>query len=361
MSKNVFALAWLVFFSVITFIVLLSFFVISIFVDLPNWSFGLLALLPFIYTYLVWNSRVEVPPKMEYIYEWLGKRMSPFKNGITYIFPYFNLLKGIARVPMNNQTLYILIGRREGLDKAIIEKYFYGDSSDIEPENGDAIRVLCALQIRCVDSLKLVYEVENPYQYIVDLVQVRVGAYMKKLKLGETEKLSDYFLAKDWDEEIFDETPLFGSLKEKIFDTVGVELIHFVPVDLIFSPEVEEIRRKTGVERQRKEFLKEQLSNMKEEEDIAKRRDDINSNSIKKIMDTANVSGPEALGFLMKEKTLKTVESASKNGSMTYLDSANEGNFSNGVGFGWGFNATNKKAETKDKEEKVENNKKNKK
>ena len=63
-------------------------------------------------------------------------------------------------------------------------------------------------------------------------------------------------------------------------------------------------------------------------------------------MAKAGISGTEALNFIIKEKTLNAITQASKTGNITYIDGSGDSSLSNGVGFGWGINATKTKSES---------------
>jgi hypothetical protein len=349
-SKKVFFWAWFKLFTVITIIIVVALVLAWNFIEkFPGEIFWSLTLLPFIYGWIIWSKKIIVPPEYEYIYEWQGKKLEPLTSGYNYVFPYFGFLEGKSKIPMNVQTLSILIGVRDGLPESVVNDYIYGTASNVEPENGDAIRILCQVEFQNIDSSKLFYAKSKPYHYIASLVEFKVGAYMKKPIKNATEGLSDHFLSKDWDSEVLDGIGTLKSLREEVFDFIGVKLIHFIPVDLIFSPEIEDTRKKIDIEKRRGELLKEELGNMDTEAAIAKKRNEISGNQIEKVMKTANVSGAEALNFIMREKTLTAVAQASKTGNITYIDGSGDSNFAGGVGFGWGVNATKSKTDPEKK------------
>lgn len=348
-SKKVFLLAWVIYFFIMTMVFIgiltLSWYLksseISFFKEIPNSVFGSWTLLPFVYAYIVWKNKLIVPPEYEYIYEWQGEKLEPLKSGYNYIFPFFGFLKGRVKIPTNIQTLNILIGVRDGLPESITKCFVFGSAVNIRPEEGDTIRVLFKVEYQNIDSLKLFYAKNNPYDYIVSLIEFKVGAYMRKPIKDDSEALSDHFLSKNWDAEVLDSIENQYRLKDEIFDFIGVKLIHIIPVNLLFSPEIEEAKKKIEVEKRRRGLLEEELNNMNTEESIAKKRNEINSNEIEKVMKTANVGGQEALNFILKEKTLTAITQASKTGNITYIDGSGKDNFSSGVGFGWGLSANN--------------------
>ena len=331
-------------------------------------------LLIIVFCVLIWSSKIEVPPEYEYVYQWAGEVIAPLKVGYNYVFPYFGLLKGRAKIPMNVQTLSILSGVRDGLSDSVVKEYIYGTASNIEPDGGDAIRALYQVEFQCIDSLKLFYAKSNPYKYIAKIIEFKVSAYLKNPTKEDTEGLSDHFLAKDWDAEVLDGRGVLDSVREEILDLIGINLIHFVPVDLIFAPNIIVAREKRALEKQRGLLLEEQSANMDKEAEIAKKRNKINGAEIDEIIQRANVSGSEALNHIIKDRTLESITQASKTGNITYIDGSGNGNFAGGAGFGWGLNATNNKSvsekkssdnseekKSDDKEEKKSDNKKSKK
>lgn len=297
---------------------------------------------------LVWRNRISVPANSEYLYTWRGKKLEPFKPGDTYVFPYFNFLRGEAKIPMNIQTLRIFSGVRKGESEAMLKSYIYGMDSNIEPETGDGIKAKYEVEIQCIDSMKLAYTLnDDPYKYIVKRVERLVGAYMKKPIKDASEGLSDHFLAKNWDVDILDDNSSSISLREEIKDFLGVNIIHFNPVDLILSEKSNAARLDIDLEVKRGELLKKRRENMEIEGDIAQKNNEIAAAKIVTIIEKAGVTGVEALNHITKEKTLETVAQASKTGNITYINGPGNDSFSNGAGFGWGLNASGVKPESK--------------
>lgn len=298
---------------------------------------------------LILGNRVAVPHTYEYVYEWIGKPLKPFKPGWHYPFPYFTFLSGPAKVPMNDQTLHILTGSREGLDDEIVNLHVYGSSSNIEPNNGDYVRLLYKVVLRCVDSIALVYNHTDPYAYVAGLVEFEVVKYVKGY---DSEEVNDQFVKRDWGYVVND-------LNIILPDAVGLELLSFIPMDVLNTPETEEQRRKLNEAKTNTQLLEEEEEQMDKKIKIGKKKDSILRNSIESIKQESGVDGGTALSFLRTERTLETVVEASKHGNFTYMDASGSGKLSEYSALGWGINShapkTKQSSKNSDEEEGEEN------
>lgn len=307
-----------------------------------------LALLVICMLALIWKNRVSVPANYEYLYTWRGEKLEPFTSGDVYVFPYFGFLEGKGRAPMNIQVLRIFSGVREGKLAERVKEYIYGMNSDIEPETGDAMKAMYEVEIQCIDSTKLIHILkDDPYKYIAKRVEHLVVAYMKKPIKEASEGLSDHFSSKKWDKDILDDDSVSISLREEIKNFIGVNIIHFNPIDLVFSEKFMASKADVALEEHRGLLLEKQSKNMKLEAEIAEKRNAITASEIETLIEKTGASGSEVLNHIAREKTLDAVAKASKSGNITYIDGSGNGSVQNGIGFGWGISATNNKADNK--------------
>jgi len=328
--KMIFFLDWAVFFTITT-LLIVTILLVACSLWLPWQMMWSLFLLPIVYGLLVWQARLPVSPKQNIICERKGKALPPLTPGWYYPLRYFDLCREIAEVPMNKQMLCVLTGTREGFAPEIVEQYTYGTPSNIEPGTGDFIRLMYKLEFQCQDSIKLVYAVDDPYAYIVGLTETYVNSYVH---VNNSEHIVDHFSREDWEVEVL------SKIRSTVLAVVGIDLISFVPVDVINTPEVEEARRNTDLEKRKKEILEAKLVNLSVTENISKKNDAIKAHSIASVMGQANVSGVDALQFLTKDKTLNTILEASKEGSITYVDDSGNGNMNQAAALGWAIRNT---------------------
>lgn len=283
-----------------------------------------------------WQKRVEVPANWEYLYEWSGQVMAPLEPGLYYPFPYFGFLSEESRVLMNKQIIYIMSGSRNGLDSADIEKFAYGSLTDVEPGTGDFIRLKYGVEIQCVDSKKLVYERTDPFGFIAGLAEKEVVLFVKGLS---GEDINDQFINNDWD------TNLIAKLQSLIEVETGVEIKRFIPIDVMNTPETEAARRAEEMKKREKAVLEAELKNMDVKEKISAKADGMVTHTINSVKNTAGVNGLVALRFITEKQKLSTIETASRNGQFTYMDSSGSGKLTDASAMGWGFHAHNSNAQ----------------
>lgn len=280
---------------------------------------------------LRWKNRVEVPANWEYLYEWSGEKLLPLIPGLYFPFPYFGFLSDVSKVLMNQQMIYILSGVRDGLSPDDIKKYKYGSQTNVEPGTGDFLRLKYGAEIQCVDSTKLVYVKNNPFSFIAGLLELEVVKFIKTLN---SEKVNDRFVKCKWDKRL---AVITASMESEI----GVKIIRFVPIDVMNTPQSEQSRREVELKKRERESLKEELLNMEVKKKISVEADEMRSNAIKTIKSDAGVNGVVALKFISEQQKLTTIETASKKGNITYMDSSGSGKLSDSFAMGWGLNAHN--------------------
>jgi hypothetical protein len=318
------------------------------------WIFSALLIIPAV-LYLKWEGRLVVDAEFNLIAEWKGEKVEPLTPGIYYPFRYGDFFKLIAKVPMNIQTLHILSGEREGLKDDIVKLYLYGTASNMEPGTGDSVRLLYKLEFKCLNPIALVYTMDNPYDYLAGETELEVSQYIHK---NTSEDIVDNFsregLAQSPDLNIV------PKIKDDVLNKIGVEVIAFIPVDVILTPEKEALRRAQEREDNRKpliesqlanavveeagqaQILQAQLNNMEIKKNIAKEHNEIMSNKINKIKADTGVDGATALQFYTKQRTIDVVADASKTGSITYIDdSSNSGTLSQAAALGWAIKSNN--------------------
>lgn len=305
--------------------------------------YWLMLLFPFIAWRLYLKSRLAVQPEWNLIAEWKKQKMEPFTPGWHYPFRYFGFFEEIADVPMNKQSLCILSGVRDGFEETILDEYVYGTASNMEPGTGDFLRLLYKVEIKCFDSILTTYNVEDPYEYIASLVELCVGRYVHK---NSSEKIIDKF-----SKQKLSIIPI--SILEQIKTDTGIEIISFIPVDVVNTPETEVFRRTLDQKTRQKDInaidLKNRVQLEKGEGEVlqvklanADIENQIRANKLKSIMEKTSVSGEEALKIVMKDKTLETIAKASESGSIVYIDESNGNNSLNqGASLGFAINATN--------------------
>lgn len=300
----------------------------------------------------VLTNRLEVSPEWNVIAEWKKEVMKPFKPGWYYPFPYFGYFEAIAAVPMNKQTVSILSGEKTGLDPQIINEFVYGAASNLGPKGGEPIRLLSKIEIQCVDPILIAYKVDDPYEYAASVIEVYLRRYASD---NDNETIIRNFSKQDI-------TIVPIGVRSQLLADTGIELISFIPVDVIEDEKTNKRRSDEYEEQQRSIFitaknsndiLEEQgkggvmkvtLTNKEIEENISKKDDEMLANRVKTIMASTGVSGDEALKIAMKAKTLETVATASESGSIVYIDeNGGNGGLSQGASLGFAINATNQK------------------
>lgn len=330
-----------------------------------EWNLALTALstlVPILIWYLRWNNRLEVPIGWEFVYQWNGQRIEPLKPGLYYPFYYFDMLSSCSEVLMKSQKLNILTGVRTGLSPELVETYNYGSPTNIEPKTGDYVRLMYAAEVKCHNSQKMAYEKTDPFGFIVGLLEQEVIIYIKTL---DNEGINDYFVggipSAEW---ILRVTTKLAPI---ILNEVGMELLRFIPIDVLNTPETEASRRKVEEKKREKEVLKAELSNMTEKKLIGIEADSIATHAIsakiEAIKTKAGVNGVVALKYLAHLDTTQGVVQASQKGNITYMSDAGNSKLTDSFALGWGLNAHQKNDQVvpvnsadKDDEEADENN-----
>jgi len=339
-AKKVFLAAWLklAFWStaialvialvIITIGVIYHFFLTSLLI-----AFAMIILPAIVIVIVRWLKRVVVQAKHELVYEWCGEVLEPIKPSIVYPFDYFNFLSDGTLVPMNHQTLFILSGERSGLSQKDIDQFIYGSDTNVEPADGDYVRLKYGVEIECQDSIKLIYEKTDAYSFIAGLVEMKVIIFIKTLS---NEGVNDGFAEPDWG------TNLITDLAPQILSEVGVKLLKFFPIDVMNTLETEKSRSEVGMERRKGQVLKEKLENIVNyEKPISAEKDTMRTKTLTSIKTEAGVNGLVALKFINEQKKLETIATASQKGNITYMDDSGHGKLNDSFTTGWGFNAFN--------------------
>jgi len=346
-AKKVFFRAWLwlgILSTILLVVILIAIFLAS----KASWYIFFVSLVPsVIVLWLRWSNRIIVPAKWNHIYEWKGKVLNSLTPGMYFPFVYLGFLNEGIEIPMENQIMHILTGVRDGLSPDIVSQYAYGAQSNAEPNTGDYLRLMYKLEYKCLDSEKLAYNQADPFSYIAGIVELQVNKYVHANK---SEDIVDKFT-----EQNLQTLAIVPDMT-----SIGVELISFIPVDVLLTPEIEEVRRALDVERRKKELINTEvknavlreknkkkvldveLSNMDVRKKIAGENNKIKVEAINAIKIGVGVNGVVALKMAMKEKTLETIAKASENGSITYIDDSGSGDntTSQAAKFGWGIKAT---------------------
>lgn len=349
-GKKVFFKAWM-FASIAAMVLAIIAALVAVFLGASTKIFLSLILVPFIILFLFLNNRVIVEPGWNYLYTWNGQKMNPFEPGVYYLFPYFGFLTEKAAVPMNRQMIYVLSGSREGLSESTADIYAYGTDSDIEPETGSALRLKYKLEIQCVDPSKLFYNQADSYAYVAGIVELEIIKYVHN---HDSEYVIDHFAKELWDNLIVQR------LRGVILNDAGIELISFIPGDIILSPEneasrsqVEQENRKLEIaaaqlkvdvkkEEGRKKILQARLKNMAVQKQIASEENKIRDEEILAIKVAAGVNGIVALNHVTSNKKLDTILEAAKAGGVTYVDDS-KGSLSAASAMSFAINANQNK------------------
>ena len=323
---------WGAFLALLVLISLASAFFIGV------WSLAVLVVAIFIFAITIWSNRLVVPENWNYIFEWNGEALDPLEPGLYFPFPWFGFLKAKGMVPMNRQTLRVLSGERKGCPEDIIKKYPYGADSNIEPASGDEFKALYHLETQCIYPKKFAYAYDDTYSYVVSLIESVVRDFLGR-KSGE--EISDNFSSYDWTSIVLNH--LYGeeTIAAYIEKNLGLRIIEIISIDIILTPEVEELRRKLDESSRKKEIYEAEAVAAESRKKLQAKNDEITKN-------TAGVNGNKALEFMLGNKKLETMEVVSKNGSNTFIDGAGGGSFAGGTGFGWGFNSQNKSKPSSD-------------
>lgn len=328
-----------------------GFFVLLILVSLGSiffiglWSLAVLFVLFGIFIWTLWSNRLVVPENWNYIFEWNGEALDPLEPGLYFPFPWFGFLKAKGMVPMNRQTLRVLSGERKGCPEDIVKKYPYGADSNIEPASGDEFKALYHLETQVVCPKIFAYAYDDTYSYVVGLIESRVRNFLGS-KTGED--VSDNFSSYPWKIEVLDSVYGGNSLSYYIEENFGLKIIEILSIDIILTPEVEELRRKLDESSRKKEIYEVEVLAAEARQKLQAKNDEITKNTISVIKNTAGVHGNKVLDHIVANEKLKTIEAVSKNGNNVFIDGSSSGGFGNGVAFSWGFDSRNKPTKSND-------------
>lgn len=307
---------------------------------LPVWTYSLMAIVAIVLAVYVWQSRIEVTPRWELLWEWEGKKGVPLTAGWYFPPRFLGFFRAITRVPMYVLDMGVLSGTEDGVDANLIKSHAYGTRSDIEPQSGAVLRFVYTIRTQVFDSLALYYNMTDAYTYLAYQVEKEMIAYAKQL---DSESITDDFHKHDWEDEIV------VKLFEKILDEIGMKILEIIPQDVIHTQEIQDLRNKTGEEKVREELLKVQSRNKDQEIEIAKKDNQMTENRIKAIKDSLGGSDELAATVLTRQMTLETIEKSAGKG-MTYIDDANKAGVLSGAhAMAFAINSTSNPGKEKEK------------
>jgi hypothetical protein len=349
LSKRIFSWLWLALFlasSLVLFIILKI--IISLFA-ISGWYVLLTLLLLPLFIFLIWKNRVEVDPETELVVEFFKEKVEPLKNGYHFPQKFLTAYHEKKLVPTNERSLYILSGRREGLEPEDIKLYLYGDNSDMEPGTGDSLRLKYIAVVQCVNSSTFSYRTVDPYGYAANIIEHAVEIYVHSLS---SEEIIDGFNKQDV-------SIIPNSFLEDILQTTGLEVVKFIPGDPILNPETEKMRieleskkrqveitradadNKVELEKGRRKVIDERIVTADRELQLAAKSNKVVTERIAALKDSG-LSETDALSFIMREKTLETINEASGKGGLVYIDEGSKnGNLSQSASMGFAINAMN--------------------
>ncbi len=281
---------------------------------LPVWTYSLMIIIALVLAVYVWQSRIEVTPRWELLWEWEGKKGVPLPAGWYFPPRFLGFFRSIARIPMYVLDMGVLSGTEDGLDANLIKSHAYGTRSDIEPKSGAVLRLIYTIRVQVFDALSLYYNMTDAYTYLAYQVEKEMVAYAKML---DSESITDDFHKHDWEEEVV------VKLFEKMLDEIGVKILEIIPQDVIHTQEIQDLRNKTGEEKVREELLIVQLRNKDQEIGIAKKDNQMTRERIEAIKESLGGSDELAATVLTRQLTLATIEKSAGKG-MTYVDDANK-------------------------------------
>ncbi|MFZ2310120.1 MAG: SPFH domain-containing protein [Patescibacteria group bacterium] len=327
-AKKVFLKAWLWLDLIITILVAVVLTIIGYYSSYWFVLFG--AFLPsLIIIILRWKNKVTVATGFNRVYEWQGRVMEVVMPGLYFPFPYFSFLNKEVDVPINQLTLFIMTGSRNGLPSDVVDCFCYGSHNNAESKKGVPLRLMYKVYIECLDPKKIIYGAVDSYSYIAQSVESCVNAYVRSRKI---EEIVDKFVSEDWEKQIV------SKIRGSIMDRVGVNLISFVPVAIINTPEIEHFRLAVEMEIRKGEMIKAEinnevklevgrgmvldakLKNMDAEKAIASDYNKIYINQIKSLKETLDLDGYAVLNFLSEQEKWKVFMEISKNGKAVYMD-----------------------------------------
>lgn len=281
---------------------------------LPVWTYSLISIVVLILLVYIWQSRLEVTPRWELLWEWEGKKGVPLQAGWYFPPRFLSFFRVISRVPMYVLDMGVLSGTEDGLDTNLVKSHAYGTRSDIEPKSGAVLRLVYTIRVQVFDALALYYNMTDAYTYLAYQIEKEMVAYAKSL---DSESITDDFHKHDWEEEIV------IKLFEKMLEEIGVKILEIIPQDVIHTQEIQDLRNKTGEENVREELLKVQLRNKDQEINIAKKDNQMTEERIAAIKKSLGGSDELAATVLTRQLTLATIEKSAGKG-MTYVDDANK-------------------------------------
>ena len=345
---------WALFFELLAALIVVLVVLIKV-LPFMSWNYmWLILLLPVVFLLIIWVNKLDVPANHVYSVEWLGKFYN-LSSGRWYPFPYFGRLRNIESIPSNKLFLSIMLGVRTEKEKETLGEYVYGTPSNVETI-GDFVRLLLKLEIQCVDAIKLCSSHQDPYKYIVGLVEIAVRKFAGKI---DNDQMDKEYYSHDWKAEVKKIEDEF-----KILEKLGLIIHSLVPVDVLNTPEVEEFNRKVQeadqqgrvIDKQtinkvkeeagKGKVLTERLSNIKKERTIGLEADGILEHTINTIKKTSDVRGDVALRFITEKDKHETVRASAINGGIVYIENGAGANSNASVGAGltWGINSANSAA-----------------
>lgn len=279
-------------------------------------------LVPIILLVTIWNRRIKVPPRWEYVWEWGGSIGEPLTPGWYFAPKILGLFRLVGKVPMYDQFVNVISGSRNGVSKGLVDSHPYGTESDVEPESGAVVKLVYSLRIRCENSVDALYKMDDPFSYIALSVEKKVVEFAKT---KDSEKLSDELNSHDWKTEI-------GPLTAELLENTGFLVLEFIPQDIINTPEVQVLRNEVGEQQLRGELLEAELLNKNKEQKIAEKDNSIKSSRLKVLKDAFGTSDLTAR-IWEAEVRAETIKEAAKSKNLIIVDTkSNESLMSSAAG-----------------------------
>lgn len=308
-KRHVFIMVWGIVAVILTVAILLVVWSLLALGVLPSGGWYLTLLVPIILFATIWNRRIKVPPRWEYVWEWGGAIGEPLISGWYFVPRIFGLFRLVGKVPMYDQFINIISGDREDIGKDLVESHPYGTKSDIEPKSGAVVKMIYSLRVKCEDSAAAIYKMDDPFSYIALSVEKKVVEFAKTI---DSESLGDRFNSHDWQAKI-------DSLASDIKESTGFMVLELIPQDIINTPEVQSLRNQVGEQQLRGELLEAELLNKEKEVKIASKDNTIKASRLKVLSETLGDS-ELAADVWKAEVRADSIKEAAKNKNLILMD-----------------------------------------
>jgi hypothetical protein len=305
---------WLVTFLLAYFIVLLLWTSLFLWLGLSNWwgwSLAITLVLLAITLYLIVANNVIVKAGRELLITYKGEKCVPLKPGRYLIFPFFGLIDFVVFMDTREQPLCLLLGDETGLDSEIISKYDFGSRSNVDPAKGSDLRLLIRITLQSFDSLLIYYSHVNTLEQLASLAEDFVRAEMRKKENTSQDAI---------DRNIEDIGVGLLTYLSTVCIRYGYSVVEAKIVDVIYSRKTIEAKESFEVTEIEGSILDKQLENEEKRSKIAIEKARGEQAALNELVVAGKVSMEKAMDYRLRQLTLETVATASKNGSITYID-----------------------------------------